>query len=604
MASPIEKYGLQWPPTLLPLEIEMAMIRGGGYIERKGVKHGEGLIYHYEQMRRILWPDLDDHRWHRMCRDEILRPKAKVTVLAGPGSSGKTHSAAWIYLCEYMCFPQTTCVLVSSIDVRGLKKRIWAEITMLWQQAKDKFPDIIPGEIIDSQIALTTDRLEGDSFETRRARDMRKGIFGIPCKVGGKFLGLTPYLGIKQKRMRLIADEASAMSSGFLSAFSNLNQNEDFQAVVVGNFNDPLDPLGKAAEPKDGWTNHLEPTKSTVWDTKFMNGRCVNLIGLDSPNFDFPENEPTKYKYLVSKEKIAEVLSGFPKDSLEYMSQCVGSMKQGILERRVLTPDMCRKYHASDGVTWAGTARTKIGSLDAAYGGDRCECGHIEFGQDVNGKWVILFFPPVQVPILVGDQHGLPEEQISVFCRDYCDKYDIPPENFFHDSTGRGALGTYFARIWSAQTNPVEFGGTPTQRPVSLDIYIYDERTRSRRLKRCDEHYDRFVTELWFSVRFAVESEQIRGLPESVIEEFAMRMWDKVKGDRYSIETKKDMKERVGRSPDEADWASICVEGARRRGFQISKLASDDEDGPDREWLRDIKRRQDQIRSRHALTFA
>ena len=155
--------------------------------------------------------------------------------------------------------------------------------------------------------------------------------------------------GIKQKRMRLIADEAQQMGGSFLSAFANLDGNEDFRAIILGNPNEPTDPLGKAAEPKDGWTNHMAPTKTEVWETKFMNGRCVNLVGTDSPNFDFPSDEPTRFKYLISAEKIANTLSFFPKDSVEYYSNCVGVMKVGILSRRVITKDMCFQFDAFKG---------------------------------------------------------------------------------------------------------------------------------------------------------------------------------------------------------------------------------------------------------------
>ncbi len=601
-AAPIVRYGLDWPKHN-SLQIEMAMIRAGGHKEVGGKKYGEGLPYHYEQMCQILWPHMDQHRWHNLCRDEALRPGRKCTVMAGCGSSGKTNSAAWIYLCEYLCFPQETCVLVSSIDMRGLKMRVWAEMTMLWQKAKDKYPDLIAGNVIDSKVAIATDDID-DGDDERRVRDMRKGIFGIPNKVGGKIVGLQPYIGIKQRRMRLLADEAQYMEGGFLSAVSNLNQNEDFQCIILGNFNDPLDPLGKAAEPKQGWAAYLEPKKTSVWDTKFLNGRCVNLIGLDSPNFDYPENEPTRYKYLVSREKIAEVLSAFPKDSYEYLKDCVGSMKQGILDRRVLTPDMCRRHHALEDVTWAGTGRMKIGGLDAAYGGDRCVCGHIEFGQDINDKIILSFHKPVIVPILVGGQHGLPEEQIATFCRDYCAENGISPENFYHDSTGRGTLGTYFARIWSNQTNPIEFGGNPLPRPVSLEIFTYDPKTRQKRLKLGTEHFSKRVTQLWFDVSYAVQSEQVRNLPEDVMEEFSMRVWDKVKGDKIEVESKVEMKKRLQRSPDFADWASIVVEGAIQRGFQISKLGESDEDSPSRAWLRDLRQRQEDLRKRQSLTYA
>ena len=62
-----------------------------------------------------------------------------------------------------------------------------------------------------------------------------------------------------------------------------------------------------------------------------MSGRCVNLIGTDSPNFDFPAHQPARYKYLISREKIADTLSFFPKESIDYYSQCIGSMKIGTM---------------------------------------------------------------------------------------------------------------------------------------------------------------------------------------------------------------------------------------------------------------------------------
>jgi len=514
-------------------------------------------------------------------------------------NSGKTHEASWPYLCEYFVFPNETCVLVSSTDMRGLRLRVWGEITMLWEKAINRY-DYLPGHLLDSRVAITTDQLEDGEFSDRTVRDMRKGIVGIPTIQSGKFIGLGKWQGIKQKRVRLIADEAAIMGETFLSAFANLNKNEDFEACVIGNPNDPLDPLGKAAEPKEGWTDEfLEPTKTRVWDTRFMNGRCVNLIGPDSPNFDFPEDKPTRYKYLISREKIADTLSFFAKDSVEYYSQCVGSMKIGTMARRVITRALCEKFGALGDVIWKGeSAPTRIAGLDASYGGDRCALTELEFGEDKDGKIVISFKPPVIVPVIVKSEM-IPEDQIAGFCRAYCEKNGIAPENFYHDSTGRGTLGTALARIWSAQANPVEFGGAPTIRPVSLDLMITDPKTGKRRLKRADEHYSKFVTELWFAVRYAIEAGQVRNLPEDVMEEGCMREWNRVRGDKIEIESKVEMKVRIGRSPDLFDSAVIAVEGARRRGFQISKLGSDLPKTADNDWLENHTREyRDSIRNR------
>jgi hypothetical protein len=600
MAGHFFKYNAKWELGTTPLQVEMACIRLGGEWKKKdGTPAGNGKSFHFEEMRKLIHPDLDAHRWHDLARDEMCRNK--VTVLMGSGGTGKTHSAAWLFLYDYWCFPNETMVLISSTDLRGLELRVWGEIKKLFESGQAKFPELA-GNLLESKHAIATDNIEED-----KVRDLRKGIIGIPCIQQGKFVGLGKYVGIHQKRVRLVADEAQFMSSTFLSAFANLNQNEDFWAVVLGNPNDPMDSLGRAAEPKDGWSAHDTPSKTSVWDTKFMNGRCVNLIGTDSPNFDYPLDQPTRYKYLPRPKFIAETLATFGMDSMEYHSQCVGSMRTGVLLRRVLTRDMCRQYRAEEDVVWAGSATTRIYGVDSAYGGDRCVGGWIEFGKDVDGKTVICVHPPRIIPIRIMTTKT-PEDQIAECAKEDCENAGIPPENMFHDATGRGSLGTALARIWSAQTNPVEFGGKPTDRPVSMDFFIYDPILRIKRLKMCSEHYKNFVTELWWSIRFAVEASQIRELPEDVMEELCMRQWSNETGKiqvepKTGTDKKPGMKQRTGRSPDLADWFAICVEGARRRGFQISKLANADADFKSMEWLTDAKNKQQERHEKYALNF-
>ncbi len=905
------------------LGIEFWCLRKGKeWIESEG----RTLEFHYENVRKIIWPELDVHRWHLLCTKEIVNHK--VTVLMGAGSTGKTHSAAWIALVTYWTRPSETCVLVASTHLAGLKKRVWAEIGMLWEQGVSRFPKLA-GHLLESAIAITTDNIDDCDPGERKMRDMRCGIFGVACITGGKFVGLSKFVGIKQKYMMLVADEAcfpagtlvdtplghrqiedmmpgdlvysalgvskvkrtdkfnsdslvriktktgkeivctalhpfltqfgwkksfelgqgdymlstyeamqimrgsfpannqgqalpemlheigsislqavqatipkafsnsekeflqsvlqfemgspsagisskvlhqkkngqnskvskeviqeisgtvccvsseivrwdgalhgfterrteessefpheqapeeagaptkttrrewdwsnksgkvpdedfpgshkqlshqdrneerkwipeslqggfgisqieslcgsgrefshlegpqgarhqenefsngdwvdsvevleqedferfggsdsgvevynleieghpsfsvngflshnSMMGETFLSAFSNLNKNENFQAIVMGNPNDPLDPLGRAAEPKEGWTDdYMEPTKTKVWDTRFMNGRCVNLIGLDSPNFDFPADKPTRYKYLISHEKINDTLSFFPKDSMEYYSQCVGSMKIGTIARRVLSRAMAKEYHAQEQAIWRDENRTRIYFVDSSYGGDRCVAGWGEFGFDVDGKQILSLDTPKIIPILIGK--GVePEDQIARFVKLDCEQEMIPPENMGHDATGRGSLGTSLAREWSAMTNPIDAGGRPTKRPVSLEITIVDPDTGQKRPKRCDEHYDRLVSEFWFSVRYCVESGQMRNLGDESLEELCARKWDRIRGDKYAVEVKSGtpnkpgMKERTGKSPDIGDWVAGIVEMARRKGFIISKLGN------------------------------
>lgn len=490
--------------------------------------------------------------------------------------------------------------MISSTDLRGLELRVWGEIKKLFQFGLDRFP-WLSGNLIDSKHAIATDNLEEDG-----ARDLRRGIIGIPCIQGGKYVGLSKWIGVHQRRVRLMGDELQFLQLSFLSAFANLNQNEDFWAVVAGNPNDPGDPLGKAAEPKEGWAGYMAIQKTSTWDTKFMNGRCVNLIGLDSPNFDFPQDQPPKYKYLPHRSQIEETKSTFGAESEEYHSQCVGNMRTGVLLRRVVTRDLCRQFKAQEDVVWKGKTLTRIYGVDAAYGGDRCVAGYIEFGEDVDGKMIFNCTPTKIIPIKVGTVS--PEDQISEFVKRDCEISNIPPENMFHDATGRGSLGTSLARIWSAQTNPIEFGGRPTDRSVSLDHYIRDPHTKQQRLLLCSEHYYNFVTELWYSMRYLIEAGQMRNLPDDVMEELCMREWNKDKG-KIQVEPKSGhngkmgMKERTGRSPDLADFACICLEGARRKGFQISKLANKEDSGTSLEWLNDLRKKQQERVSRHQLNY-
>lgn len=597
MPEPFERYSALWPAEMEELQVEMACVRlGGQWKSKKGVLCGLGTSYHLERMRRIIWPELDgEHngqRWHPLCRETICANK--ITVLMGCASSGKTHEAAWTYLCEWFADPQNTCVLVSSTDIRGLKLRVWGEITSLWERAVNRF-DYLPGHLLDSALAITYETLDDRDSDERTVRDMRQAIIGIPTVQGGKQVGLSKWQGIKQKKVRLVADEAAAMSASFLSAFSNLNNNEDFRAVILGNPNDISDPLGKAAEPLEGWDAHLDTNKTTVWKTRFMNGACVNLIGTDSPNFDFPENEPTRFRYLISREKIADTVSFFPKDSWEYFSMCVGSMKIATLNTAVLTRRLCEQNKAFEtDVIWLEAHRTRVWFTDASYGGDRCVGGWAEFGKILGGQTVLMFHPPMIIPVLTTVNEE-PEHQIAMTMKTECEAVGIPPENVGHDATGRGSLGTFLARVWSAATHPVEAGGAPTERPMSSDLYVNDPKTGQRRLKTCKEGYSKRITEFYFSVRYAVQASQIRGLTLDTVDEFRLRKWRRVSGDRAELESKEDTKERIGRSPDLADWAAGIVEMARRKGFQISKLANDDASSPSPTWLRDLARKQQNL---------
>jgi hypothetical protein len=235
---------------------------------------------------------------------------------------------------------------------------------------------------------------------------------------------------------------------------------------------------------------------------------------------------------------------------------------------------------------WRDSRRISIAFLDAAYrgvGGDRCIFGELQFGveipplndepilaniisqsnEPVRGRQIIALIDLVQIPISSMQGADSPEDQIVHFVMNACDNRRIPSSNFYFDAGMRTSLVTAFSRLWDNSVNSVDCGGRPSDRNVSSEISI-----------PCKDYYSKFVTELWFSVRYAVEAGQFRSITEEAVTEFSQREWKMVSGNRIEVEAKEEMKVKTGRSPDLADAIAIGVYGAIQKGFLITKLST------------------------------
>lgn len=570
------KYGLKWDAWLSPLEIEFQMIRAGGYVEVKGKKYGEGLLHHYREAQKLAWPDDDVHRWSDLILRRII--ESEVVSIMGPGDSNKTFAVSKFVLIDWWCFPENTLWLLSSTELRGAELRIWGAIKQLFNRGREKNP-WLPGTVLESKHAITTEEISEDGSEGRL---LTKGLIFIPCKQGGRWVGMGAYAGVKpvrygklEGRLGHVGDEASAMDRVFLDAYSNWYGKENFKGILTGNPWDLEDTLCVASEPIDGWDTWIDTGKTQEWKSKFYGAHVIALDGRDSPNFDYPQDGPVHFKYMVGRKKLEAVARTHGLDSWQYFNQCIGKPRASNAAKRVITRQLCENNHVFDTVVWEGSDTTKVAFLDAAYGGvggDRCMAGHLEFGKDVDGKSVLAFHPLVLVPVSVRNLET-PEVQIARFMMQYCLGYDIPPENFFFD--GRGTLAIEMARTWNPLVNVVDFGGTATKRPVSLEEYMLDEVNSTRRLKRCDEHYSKFVSELWFSVYYLCIGQQLRQFPRDAASEGYKREWKYTKGNRIEVEPKDEMKKRTNQSPDCMDCVVAGIEGARRLGFVIENMRDD-----------------------------
>lgn len=538
----------------------------------RGQRFGLGLAAHIVNFSRLVWPWFAWQRWALLLLNELVRPRHRLGVF-GPSSSGKSCPVGLTYLTLYLARPENTTVLVSSTTRDELDLRIWGEIVMLWKEARDQF-DWIPGHLTDSKQMITTDGKEVEG------RDRRNGVLGRPCKIGNKWLigsGTSPFVGIKNDHVYLAADEAGLMPPGFLEALANLTSNPSCCAAVLGNLGDLDTPLGQVCEPALGWDSLPDSEKSRVFDTRWHNGRAVQFIGTDSPNIDYPADaEP--YPKLIGRRYLKQCAEDYGLDTPLYNMFAAGKIPRGTMANRVLTEADCERNDAFEPVIWGHEPLKSLYCLDVSYTaehGDRTVGRPIDFGQTSSGQQCLA---PRERPLVYtpSDRSDLSiTDQLAYQCLAELKRLDIPPAHLFFDGTGRSEFTASAMRIIGTSINPIEFGGTATKRPNFINRRYEEDRSSQQKkgdLLPCDEVFDRMVTELWFALQALVISKQARNLDRETIKETSRRLWKLTAGNRISVEPKKELKLRTGRSPDAADNLVVGIEGARRLGFPLGSL--------------------------------
>lgn len=561
--SELKKYGYRFG-GIAEWELELMLIKAGGSALVKGKPIGEGLFHHVKEFHRLVWPNKDHHRWSELLIRRFAE-KRVVSVL-GPASSGKSHEAALWGLTQFFSSPHNTTVLITSTTTDELELRIWGEIKKYWEMARSNVGSKIPGFLIDSKQMIT----ESPASVTR---DFRNGIVAIPCVVRGKFKGLGKYIGIKNERVILIADELQLMEEGFIRAISNLAKNRNFQVIGMGNPTDETNPLGKMAEPSEeigGWEGLPDYDKTHEWPTKFYGGWAIGLLGTDSPNYDHDQSKGRKkFDYLIGERDIIDDAAYYGVNSDQFKTFCLGKLSKLSAGRYVITRSVCKAAKVTDPAQWSGSfTRRIIMGVDPAFSsedGDRSMAVLLEMGFDLAGTHQLAFFTN---PVVLRTTGPFPstEQNIAVHIAELCATHGVNPEDVFFDATGKGNFAFAMASIVGSKANPLFFGGAATDRPAFTWL---DPELHQRVPKKCSEEYSKFVTELWFSSRLAIEGGQIKQMPLSTIAEGCARQWYLVSGKKIEVEPKAMTKRTLGRSPDEYDAFTAALEGARQRGFQI-----------------------------------
>lgn len=604
-------YGIHWRDDLTEIDIEREMIRKGGrWTTPKGAVRGEGLLFHFMRFQQLLWPD------KLMEVDGIKNDWAEILTkcflqytyigIMGCAAGGKSDSSASFVLADWYCWPECTTVILSSTDIKSLKRRIWGILASYHSRAKQRWKNC-PGYLIEGELTILNDSRK----TSPEGRDFRNGLVGVPCYKGTQFNGLASYVGIHNKRVRVVFDESNLMPRAVVDSSSNLSKAPDFKMIAPGNPNETTNAHGMLCEPHftlGGWDSGIDQTaKTKTWQTRFPNGICVQLPGSDTPNMKAPEGAPVPFPFLMTRQQMKDDAEIWGVDDWHYAMMNEARMPRGQGSRRILTRQICQRNMALEDPIWADSNRTRIGCLDAAYGGvggDRCVFGHLEFGREATSldpaavagalvtqnvpadsrRMILTLVELLIVPISAEKGSDPAEDQIARFCKAECERRVIPEANFFYDSGMRSSLVMAFSRIWSPRVNALDCGGKPSERPVGGNIE-----------KLCVDHYFNRITEMWWSVRLVIESKQFRGLTEAPMTEGCQREWMMVSGNKIQAEPKDEMKKKTGRSPDLMDTVTIGVEGARQRGFVIANFSNHARRKTEDTWKRALQDQADKL---------
>jgi hypothetical protein len=216
--------------------------------------------------------------------------------------------------------------------------------------------------------------------------------------------------------------------------------------------------------------------------------------------------------------------------------------------------------HKADGPVLWYNGFTRIAALDPAFtnGGDRSVVMLGKYGRDIDGRSVLQYDRYEYLQEDVTNKREPRNFQIARAFLDLLQKEGIALQHAAIDSTGAGNPFCDIVDHLSGSTEVlrVNFSGKASSRPVS----------ETDGTPSCDKYANR-VSEIWYSGHEFIRSGQLKGIMPALAKEMVARWVETVKGAtmKLRVETKTDMKARIGFSPDIADSAFILLDLVRER---------------------------------------
>lgn len=532
---------------------------------------GLGRCRHVLEAHNLIWPeDLKTlHAW-KVERFKELTSGTKFISFAGGSGIGKSHDVAQYALLWWWQNPSERAVIIASTTIQMLKKRIWSYVSSSWWKATGNMPGLISSHPHPSILYSREDEVHG--------------IHGMAIREGEADRVLKDMIGIHPKEgLLVIVDESSDVSMAIEQAITNWDScGISFQMALIANSKDRFDLHGKFSEPENGWTS-VDPDKDTRWKTK-KGGVCLFFDCYKSPAI--VSKDKARFPFLINQNQIDDKERELGKDSPRFWRFVRGFWPPEDASKTVCTLAMIEKYHAKLKAFWSGDWRITIAALDPAFTseGDECILRFADLGRRTDGRMSIDFGGPDNILSLQLNSRSKEPVgyQILQQAREACRARGVPPEHCGIDTWGFGTgVGDIAEKEWSPNIHRIIGIGHPSDKYIDNDMK-----------DKANEVYDRKTTEMWFALKTFIESDQVRGLDDTTVEELCSRQW-MWKGRKMALEQKKEYKRRMGRedsptgSPDRADAAVIIIEVAQRLGYhpdgRVDLIGTDKADW-ERQW--------------------
>jgi len=573
----VKKYGRIWKTNrggpINDLKIELEAFRLG-LTEEEG---GLGRARHYRNVVSAIWPTYQWHKWAELraqafCRtvieeDEVTGNKfiRGVTGLSGGTDSGKSWDMATFGLVQWFADPINTMVIVVSTSKVDAKQRIWGSLLKQYREARAT--GIAPGKLIESTDIIKLTPEEVHKIDPFAGFSDSSSIMLLAAGDEYKDDAQKRLQGKKNKRVVLILDELQDCSASIIKeALWGFKGAEELYVVGAGNPSSIFDPHGTFCEPVKGW-NSVDDSVS-AWNIKVagMAGICLRFDSeLDNPNEDsFKAGKGLRYIFLPKPAEVHLARKELGEFNPQYWRKFRGFWPPAdAIDSTVFTDVLLSRKNALEKPLWENEkAVHNIAGIDPSYteGGDRFVFTHLQYGKAVSGLWTVA----VEKQYVLNHRKGGEEDfhwDMILQIAELAKQLGIVSKHIGVDSSAGGHFWSMGERDILKGWNAVSFAGGGSDMPVSAQYALRDEETGKPLLGK--DLFHNMASELCFVGRYFCECEQLRGIQPDLAWEMSQRKYLR-RNRKIIIESKVDMKKRIGKSPDLFDSFAVGLFVARK----------------------------------------